>query len=238
MITLVYPYYNNGGMLERQLAVWRQYPNPEQWSVILVDDGSQADPALPHLSPCGIDLSLYRVMVDIPWNQHGAKNLAMKHSQGWCVLSDIDHVLDVDSAAQVQRLLPDLRRGQTYWFNRRLTNGAKLRHAPNIWLMHADDYWKGGGYDEAFAGYYGTDKAFRNALEKALGRPEILPIEMTVYVPEDQADASTRGLGRQGTSQFVSSNPALMERMRKAPRPTSYLNFPWERVAWQPPQDS
>ncbi len=126
MITLVYPYYNNGGMLERQLSVWRTYQQPESWSLVLVDDGSQEDPASSHLMPCGIDVTLYRITTDIAWNQHGAKNLAMSHCTGWCLLSDIDHVLPAEEAEHLQALLPTLDPKRVYRFARVSSQGETL----------------------------------------------------------------------------------------------------------------
>ena len=235
MITLVYPYYNNGGMLERQLSVWRTYRRPEQWSLVLVDDGSQEDPASSHLMPCGIDVTLYRITTDIAWNQHGAKNLAMSHCTGWCLLSDIDHVLTAEEAEHLQTLLPTLDPKRAYRFARVSSQGETLKPHPNSWLLQADAYWRAGGYDEAFAGYYGTDRAFRTALQRELGPPLLLPVALTVYV---KGDACTRSLGRGGSKWCVSSNPELAERMRVVPKAIRSLNFPWERVAWQPSQDS
>lgn len=238
MITLVYPYYNNGGMLERQLSVWRTYRQPEQWSIVLVDDGSQEDPASAHLMSCGIDFTLYRITVDIPWNQDGARNLAMSHCTGWCLLGDIDHVLTADEADRLQAMLPSLDPKRAYRFERVTYSGQKLRPGANLWLLQADCFWRMGGYDEAFAGYYGSDRAFRTTLQRELGAPIVLPIVLTVYERKDIIDACTRSLGRVGSKWCVSSNPELAERMRVVPKAIRSLNFPWERVAWQPPQDS
>src|SRR5262245_60776675 len=98
-IQLVYPYYENPTMLKEQLSVWAEWPRDlaKKVKIILVDDGSQKNPAKPiiekmlHPIPT---LELYRVLINIPWNQNGAHNLGFFAAEdGWCLSTDIDHIV-------------------------------------------------------------------------------------------------------------------------------------------------
>lgn len=82
MITIVMAYYENGGMLDRHIEEWKNYPDAlkDQIKAVIVDDGSSKDSALPHVQDVGFPIELYRINVDIPWNQNGARNLAMTHT--------------------------------------------------------------------------------------------------------------------------------------------------------------
>jgi hypothetical protein len=225
-LTLVYPYYNNGSMLERQLDAWARYADPARWQAIIVDDGSRDDPAQPHLRDVGFPLALYRIREDIPWNQDGARNLAMYHAHGWCLLSDMDHLLPPEQATRLLTVAKDPER--YYTLDRQLSDGRPLRRAPNILLLHCDLFARVGGYDEAYSGYYGSDVAFRRRLaERARGGH--LPIPLTVYVPAEVPDAATRHYGRRHSPYWLGSNPELARRLAANPPPIKPLNFTWER---------
>ena len=104
MITLVYPYYDNGGMLERHSEEWSSYA-PEvkaQLRAIVVDDGSPNDPAAAHVREVGFPVELYRIKQNIVWNVPGARNLGMHVApSGWCLLTDIDHLLAASEAEKL-----------------------------------------------------------------------------------------------------------------------------------------
>src|SRR5262245_19589797 len=113
--TLIIPYYRNPLMLRRQLEEIAKYP-PDDWRVIIVDDGSPepAEPIVrewmteclwrqqcPDFAP---EMRLYRIDVDIPWNREGARNLASQECQTeWMVHVDIDHVLPAECARRLVR---------------------------------------------------------------------------------------------------------------------------------------
>lgn len=74
-LTMIYPYYDNPRMLGLQYGTWREYPEDlkQDLEIILVDDGSPESPAIDVPRPDGLPkLRIYRVLVDIPWHQHGA----------------------------------------------------------------------------------------------------------------------------------------------------------------------
>jgi hypothetical protein len=62
---------------------------------------------------------------------------------------------------------------------------------PNSWLMTAKTYERIGGYDERFAGFYGTDSDFR---DRAARKADIVMLDQVlIRVPRDVIpDASTR----------------------------------------------
>jgi predicted glycosyltransferase involved in capsule biosynthesis len=227
-ITLVMAYYENGGMLDRHFEEWKTYPKKD-FKVILVDDGSQNDPAINHIKKAKFPVELYRIKIDIPWNQNGARNLGMTHANGWCLLTDMDHLLSKDQFETLYKL--KLSKDTHYVPGRKKANGEWYKRHPNSYIIHKDTYWKAGGYDEAFCGYYGTDATFRRQLGNTSKRVELEEtFYLTLYGREVIADASTRNYGRKGTKYHTSRNPKLRARKRLNTLPIPPLNFPWERL--------
>jgi len=226
--TLVMAYYENGKMLDRHLKEWQTYPD-KSFKVIVVDDGSKNDPAINHIKPIKFPIELYRIKVDIPWNQNGARNLGMTHSDGWCVLTDMDHLL---TKSQFETLYSfNLQKGTHYVPGRQKADGSWYKRHPNSYIIYRDLYWEAGGYDESFSGHYGTDSTFRRQLGKSSKRIELgEQFYLTVYGREVIPDASTTNYGRKGSEYQVSRNPVLRERKRLGPPPIPPLNFPWERL--------
>lgn len=162
-VTLVYPYYENPQFLTRQLQNWRTYNESlRQWvRVIIVDDGSPRNPASTVLqgSSFPIPIRLFRIEVDVRWNWLAARNIGMKHAKGWCVLTDMDHVVTAKTMHQIVAGIhdPDV----IYRFSRREHTGQPIHPHPNSMLMTRKMFWKVGGYDEALSGHYGTDGDWR-----------------------------------------------------------------------------
>jgi hypothetical protein len=138
MLTILYTYY---GQQERIAGILAE-KHPET-RVIIIDDCSP-DP----LGPLpGIDV--YRIEIDIPWNQPGARNLGFKLAEGWVVCADIDHLVTRQNIDDILALPPEL--GTMYLLGRETTDST------NVYLIHKDDFEKAGGYDEDFCGHYGYD---------------------------------------------------------------------------------
>lgn len=225
--TLVMAYYENGKMLERHFEEWQTYPKKD-FKIILVDDGSQNDPAINHIEKIPFPLELYRIKKDIPWNQNGARNLGMTHAEGWCLITDMDHLLSKDQFEKLYKL--ELSTTTHYVPGRKKLNEEWYKRHPNSYILHKDLYWKAGGYDESFSGYYGTDSTFRRQLAKVSERVELQKIfYLTLFGRKDIKDASTRNYGRKGSEYQVGRNPELAARKRTNPPPIPPLNFPWER---------
>lgn len=189
-VTLAYPYYENPQTLREHVARWSGFPASvcQHLSAIVVDDGSPENPA--HEALRGFDapfpIRLFRIEEDVRWNWLAARNLAMHHAEGWCLLTDMDHFVTAEVA---QSLIWGAHDEDTiYRFSRFEHDGAKIHSHPNSWFMTRDMFWRIGGYDEALSGYYGTDGEYRRRCA-ATAPVEIMPDALIRY--EKQGDAST-----------------------------------------------
>lgn len=201
-LTLCLPYYLNPGMLQRQFEWLRAMPEAvlNALAVIVVDDGSPV-PAVGE--PIGCPLKIFRVGVDIRWNQDAARNIAVHESTStWLLLTDIDHLVP---AHTFLRALQSLDVGNVYRFSRQtLVNDRQplvlspYKPHPNSWLMTRTMYDRIGGYDERFAGHYGTDADFRDRVVATAIKVELLK-EFLIRVPREVIpDASTTTYTRKG----------------------------------------
>ena len=232
MITIALPYYENGGMLDRHLAEWKSYPSDIKARIgaVVVDDGSPKDPAKDHLSDPGLPVKLYRIKQNIIWNVAGARNLAMHAApDGWCLLTDIDHLLKQEDAERLVSALPHLDRAQVYVPSRRWADGRPLHPHPNSYVMQRSIYWKIGGCDEDWSGWWGAGE---NVFRKKLGtiaRTVALPtVFLTHFGRDDIPDASTREWGRRKSKYDWTNNPLLVAKHKAAPyTPKNPLRFDW-----------
>ena len=83
-----------------------------------------------------------------------ARNVCMEHVEGWVFLTDPDYMIQ---PSEMKKLLnKGLQKGHFYHLNSRLAGTDRKLHMPeNMCVMHSEDFWKAGGYDEQFAGGYG-----------------------------------------------------------------------------------
>jgi hypothetical protein len=237
--TWITTYYNNSNMLLRQLSEWEKYPYNARQLIrfIVVDDGSSFS-ALDvinhfseHIGLITFDLALYRVKVDIPWNQDGCRNLAMKFCETeWAFLTDIDRLLPRDQVKDFLNFSP--RAGTYYMPSQQLTNGTYLDAPhPNSFFMSKTDFWSMGGYDEDFAGYYGTDGNFRKCAKGAgLIEARTRAFKITKFTGADIADSRTTNYGRKDSHYAVANNADLLaKRNGPAYRASVPVRFPFER---------
>jgi hypothetical protein len=235
-ITICLPFYMNAGMLKEQCRRFRALPDEMKAGLhlIVVDDGSPSGRA--EHEDIGFPFELYRMLVDIRWNQDACRNLAVsKATTDWVLLTDMDHIAPAETLAALVNTKHDP--GRTYRFARMTLmrqdeDGQDwlepYKPHPNSWFMTRERYWAIGGYDERLAGLYGTDADFRNRVVAGCGRVIDLP-EYLIRVPRDTIpDASTTTYGRK-EPQDLRLKALLRER---APnwRP-EHFRFPWERVA-------
>lgn len=232
MLTVVMPYYKNRGMLERHIKEWKSYP-PElmaQMQFVIVDDGSpDGEDAFPVAAAAGLpNLTLFKIGVDIPWNQDGARNLGMTGLKGWCLLTDIDHLLTAESARAI--LEYEKRNGVYYVLGRRKANGEPKPRHPNTYLIQGVTYWKTGGYNEEFRGYYGTDGHFKKLMNTVAKGIDLFDIELVLFGREVIPDASTRDLGRKDSPYNIKNNPALYAKLKDMSKSKHTCRFEWERL--------
>lgn len=234
--TLIMAYYDNPGMLLHHIGVWFTLPEEQRklLHVRIVDDCSPQSPAeriarayINELNSKLASFELYRMSVDVPWNQDACRNLAVSKSPTqWLLMTDIDHVVP---AATWRRVMFDkLDKKMCYRFGRVSAPGMEpYKHHPNSWACTTKIFWESGGYDEALAGYYGTDGDFGRRIV-AVAPLQQLPETLIRYPREVIADASTTTLERKkpGDKEHLYK---LMKNRRVDWKPRT-LSFPFERV--------
>jgi hypothetical protein len=237
-ITLIYAYYENPGMLMKQIQEWMQYEPAvlEEMSFIVVDDASPRNPAEQVLAvrPHGLDIRLYRVGVNVPWGQDGARNIAMKEcTTEWALMTDMDHML---TRLGSQRLVDFVRhratRGRYYMPARVQTSGAHYHPHPNSFVFNRADFWKMGGYDEDFVGFYGSDGNFRKCAKgSGLLETPVNDFSLVLHGSNDVADANTRDFTRKEGTLWAATIPHLnVKRMGPAYRAVNPLRLPYNQV--------
>jgi hypothetical protein len=229
-------YYENPGMLAKHLAEWTQYDDKDKarLSAVLVDDGSPRNPAEAAIrahGSVGFPITLLRVLENKPWNQDGARNLAMKIAEGWTLMTDMDHMLTRYSVGGLLECVKVAKRCDYYMPQRVDQDGAPEHPHPNSFVMHVDDFWSMGGYDEDFSGVYGSDGNFRKCMRAGLREMNTTLFCLKRYGREAVPDASTTDWGRKESPYHRSRFPKLEAKSRgPAYRAKDHLRFPWERV--------
>lgn len=154
-ITICMAYFNQPNILLEWWRTMRTYAEPDRVKLRICDDNSKTHPlVIPDDIREAFDVMAFRVLDDIDWNEMGARNLCMKHSEGWVYLTDPDYLLTAENMRRV--LAKDWKVGNYYHLQSRLAGTGKPLHMPeNMAVLHTKDFWKAGGYDEDFAGGYG-----------------------------------------------------------------------------------
>jgi hypothetical protein len=205
-ITMVLPHFQNLGMLAEQQRVWATYPPAlrQQLHVVVVDDCSPEGCA-PTPESVTIDglgsLQIYRLLKKRRWNWLACRNLGAKVAPAeWLLLTDIDHVLPVET---LERLVcgyldPD----NAYRFRRvtatrpwpyALTDCTDYKPHNDSWLLTRTLFFSDrvGGYDERLSGCYGTSGEFKDRVMAAARAHVMLTDNLVRYPREVIADAST-----------------------------------------------
>lgn len=231
------PFYMNHGMLTTQLGTWARYGTAllNNYLFVVVDDCSPGHAAAAivrtNAEPAVLERTqVYRVADDIPWNQHGARNLgAHVAPEGWMLMTDVDHQLMAEDARQLvdSRLDPD-----RFYYLRRTKAGRVLeteRHHCNSFVVTRDKFLASGGYDEDFCGSYGGDGQLTAALELVAQPTHLGNVSLVRYPREVIPDASTVTLDRKGAyrDEYLAR---LAAKPRTAYRAENPLRFSWERV--------
>lgn len=234
--TLVMAYYMNRQMLIEHVRLWNELPLDvaSNLHIIVADDGSpeaaSAVNALCSLArPAVRSFQLWKMLVDIPWNQDACRNLGVRYARTeWVLLTDMDHIVPVETWRRLMNGPLDKR--TVYRFGRVSAPAMEPYKAhPNSWALTCRTYWKCGGYDERLAGNYGTDGDF---LVRVKGRRNIVDLpDVLIRVPRDVIpDASTRTLQRKQPADKENIRRLLSERASDPNWQPLHFSFPHERV--------
>lgn len=241
MITIINPYYDNPGMLLRQIRQWSSYSPTvlEYLNVIVIDDCSPNYPArifLDNYKDFGFRFMLYHIKVNIRWNWLVCRNLGAMQADknSWLLLTDIDHVVPDDTVNFLCSgvISNKFDKKRFYLFARvDAPNLTPYKRHPNSYFMHRNLYWKIGGYDEEFSGNYGTDGMYRRRADKIAGRGIEMDVPLIRYPREVIRDASTTEFKRK-----EGRDPDALWKIKKKKEENGRLNdikilsFPWERL--------
>lgn len=233
-LTVCLAYYSNALMLEYQLANFARMEQGlrDRLRLIVVDDGSPVPAFISSPETRGFRISLYRMGVNIPWNQDACRNLAMSECKTeWALLTDMDHLVPEETlrACMAKPLRPD----HVYRFARVSAPAmGEYKPHPNSWLLTRAMYDDIGGYDERFAGLYGTDGLFAMGVAAAARAIALLP-EYLIRCPREYIpDASTTTLERKSPEDMrrIKALRAEIARLPEGERRPMRGRFPWERV--------
>jgi glycosyltransferase involved in cell wall biosynthesis len=228
-ISLCMAYYENPGQLRRQIEFMNYVPwnSKENVQFIVVDDGSPEWPA--RKDDCNVSLEIYRIEVDIRWNQDAARNIAVHESTSpWIFLTDMDHWIPRGTWRWL--MYADLDPKKVYRFSR--VNEPRMdpyKPHPNTWLMSRKVWDTVGGYDERFAGYYGTDADFRNRVAEAA--EIVMSREVVVRTSREVVpDASTTRYDRKTVEDQIGLDQVKLDRAKIPDWRPKTLSFPYHRV--------
>jgi hypothetical protein len=229
VLTLIYAYYDNPGMLARQIVEWSNYSSQAKASLgfIVVDDGSPGTPAASVFAAAertGLSFAVYRVAIDKPWGQDAARNIGMNNVETeWALMTDMDHMV---TRFQAEKLVwfasQTARRGHYYMPARSLVKNGEAYHPhPNSFVFHRRDFWDMGGYDEDFVGFYGSDGNFRKCAKGwGLKETPTTDFKLVLYGSNDQEDANTKRYSRKDGPLWAANNLAL-DKKRRGPAYTA-----------------
>lgn len=198
-ISVVMAYYENPGMLRRQVEHLATFKADllECLEYVVVDDGSPKFPAAFNQDVLKFACQMWRMGVDIRWNQDACRNLGVREARNeWVLITDMDHMIPETTFRGVTTEV--LSERSIYKFTRvDDVTFTEYKPHPNSWLMTKEMYNKVGGYDERFAGYYGTDWDFRDRAMRAAEYIKMLPLPLVRVGREHTPDASCpREFGR------------------------------------------
>lgn len=234
--------YGQPLMLAEQFAAIRGYPAEvlDQLTVIVVDDHGDPPVAKRELKALAVgvaDVQLYRIINNFPWNQMGARNLGMHHAKGWCAMLDPDMVIPASLIKKFVGCASRLQRGQVIRFALKHANGRIDTSSPNTYLIHRDDFFRAGGYDEDYRGNKGWSDVQLLAILRAHFRMKMrADLWCDFYKPAQIEDAEVRTLNRSvGVNKGVhlrkvaeAKRHGWIKWVQKCKGPN--LRFRWERL--------
>lgn len=225
-VTIIYPYYENPFALSKRIYHWSRLPKELRayLSAIIVDDGSPDHPAKQVFGHCSnpFPIRLFRIEEDRRWNWLAARNIGMHYANGWCVATDMDHILPPETLDSLVN--ENHRIDHIYRFSRVEKTGVAIHSHPNSWFMTKEMFWKFGGYDEALSGYYGTDGEARRRWVKTA---PVLTLKDHLIRDEYNVDSSTTRYQRKESIDRKAQEIIKARSKNWKPR---VLSFPYHEV--------
>jgi len=170
MISVNITYYNEPHLLLWWYKTFRTlYKQGVDVELNIADDGSLKQPAESFFDknvPMP-NMRLFRVLEDIGFNSHGARNLLMKQTRTeWNMLSDIDRKYPENTLNDIiaKELTGKLERGVYYPFCDIKQGRNKI--SLNEYIISKADFWKTGGYDEEFVNVHWGDRLFLDCVSR------------------------------------------------------------------------
>lgn len=215
-------------MVQDQIAYWESLPDTflSQVEFVLVDDCSTQTPVFPKTK---LNLRMFRVITDIPWNQAGARNLGAFNATGdWALYFDIDQRFYIEPMTAVLANLDRLDPLCMFYMLIKelidITVNKPLQFHPNTFLVNLIQFKELAMFDEDFAGYYGYEDLYMPQVWEKRGGKRSLFSESVFF--EDM------GFGTTNLNRDLSRNLALaQEKLRSGTKNSpGILRFEWERL--------
>lgn len=152
-----YTYYNSPE-LTRRIFDWYSFIDPvgDHFDCTIIDDGSQKYPITD--LECPKHWTVLRIDKDHGWNNEGARNCLMAHTTNrWNLLLDSDWLITKKNLTRIKRAI------SSRWLDKSIVympgnfGPACMR---NSFLVSKSEFWRRGGYDQAFIGLHGNDYSF------------------------------------------------------------------------------
>jgi hypothetical protein len=229
-LTIISHFYNKHEWVDKQVNHWDQINSniKNQFEFILVDDYSDEEYSLPKSD---LNIRLFRVTDDIPWNQSGSRNLAMFHATGTIALFiDIDQKMKIDFLERLASVSENIQRNTIHFFKidppiLNIQNGEFLNHHPNSFFVNLQDFKTKIHYDEDFAGNYGFEDVFLfRAWEKLGGKMTFVNEEVSSDLPFGTTNLD-RDIKR---NEDMIKKKVFEENCKVSP---SILRFNWKEMA-------
>lgn len=227
-LSIISHYYNHPQMVQDQIAYWETLPDSflSQVEFILVDDCSEKTPAI---RPTKLNLRVYRVITDLPWNQAGARNLGAFNATGeWALYFDIDQRFFADPMAAVIANLDRLDTMGMYYLKIKelidITVNKPLDFHPNTFLVNLAKFKQHAMYDEDFVGHYGYEDLYMPQVWEKQGGKRVLFNDAIFF---EDMDFGTTNLNRDLSRNLALAQKKMAEGYK---RPVGILRFEWEQI--------
>ena len=204
LVTLAMAVYGQPKMLNVWLETLRSYPEEvlDQLELIVVDDCGSPPAEIPMDIQDLLPVQVFRVTEDIPWNQPGARNLAMDHVRTPIVLFvDPDMVFPAEMMALNLEAAHDLPEGRIIRFSLQHRSGPGKGSidttSPNTWFCHVSDFLLVHGYDEDYCGHKGwSDVQLLDIMTSAFKISHTKKLYAQFYSDTEVSDAMVSSLDR------------------------------------------